>query len=294
MKYILYILILFALINCSEEKHSSEIQKTTNDSTSNVENNKEITKDSINYKKSKIDSLEEFKLVIKKAYETNPSNWIKESVIHPDLGLSILSTPGVHIGVEYIKTTAELTKLNGYPSLLDIKSDLEWIYKNLEHPKFKESIKRSNYNAEIIGSVKWGNEAFNIYTPEQRLGYLVLDHIYNYPKIRIDSLFYFLASKGLTDASHVNNESDFFNDELLRNQLITVISNTNSENIDRFIESIIKKKPNYDLITGKGGQKHEIGEFIICGSGPYINFLRIDGKLYLYSVDYNDSYDQHF
>ena len=74
MKHILYILILFALINCSEEKHSSEIQKTTNDSTSNVEDNNEITKDSINYKKSKIDSLEEFKLVIKKAYETNPSN----------------------------------------------------------------------------------------------------------------------------------------------------------------------------------------------------------------------------
>ncbi len=141
----------------------------------------------------------------------------------------------------------------------------------------------------------WGHEAFNIYAPEQRLGYLVLDHIYDdYSDfVRIDSLFYFLASKGLTDASHVNNESDFFNDELLRNQLITVISNTNSENLDRFIESIIKKKPNYELITGKGGQKHEIGEFIIYGSGPYINFLRIDGKFYLYNVDYNDSYDQH-
>ena len=115
----------------------------------------------------------------------------------------------------------------------------------------------------------WGHEAFNIYAPEQRLGYLVLDHIYDdYSDfVRIDSLFYFLASKGLTDASHVNNESDFFNDELLRNQLITVISNTNSENLDRFIESIIKKKPNYELITGKGGQKHEIGEFIIYGSG---------------------------
>lgn len=296
MKHILYILILFALINCSEDKHSSEIQKTTNDSTSNVEDHKEITKDSINYKKSKIDSLEEFKLVIKKAYETNPIDWIKESVIHPDLGLSILSTPGVHISVEYIKTTAELTKLNGYPSLLDIKSDLEGLYMNIEHPKFQELIKRSNYYAETLGGVKWGHGAFNIYAPEQRLGYLVLDHIYDdYSDfVRIDSLFYFLASKGLTDASHVNNESDFFNDELLRNQLITVISNTNSENLDRFIESIIKKKPNYELITGKGGQKHDIGEFIIYGSGPYIDFLRIDGKLYLYSVDYNDSYDQHF
>jgi len=282
-------------MNCSEDKHSSEIQKTTNDSTSNVEDHKEITKDSINYKKSKIDSLEEFKLVIKKAYETNPSNWIKESVIHPDLGLSILSTPGAHVNVEYIKTTAELTKLNGYPSLLDIKSDLEWLYMNLEHPKFKKLIKRSNYYAESLGGVQWGrHEPFNIYAPEQRLGYLVLDHINYSDFVRIDSLFYFLASKGLTDASHVNNESDFFNDELLRNQLITVISNTNPENLDRFIESIIKKKPNYELITGKGGQKHEIGEFIIYGSGPYINFLRIDGELYLYSVDYNDSYDQHF
>ncbi len=54
MKHILYILILFELINCSEDKLSSEIQKTTNDSTSNVKDHKEITNDSIKYKKSKI------------------------------------------------------------------------------------------------------------------------------------------------------------------------------------------------------------------------------------------------
>lgn len=277
-------------MNCSEDKHSSKIQKTTNEKTKNLEGSKEIKNDRITYKKASNDTLEEFKSTIKKAYQTNPSNWIKESVIHPNLGLSISSTPGVHYHITLIKTTAELTKLKGFPSLLDIKSDLEWLYMNLEHPKFKKLIKPSNYYAETIGSVEWGSDAFNIYSPEQRLGYLVLNHIYHYPDVRIDSLFYFLASKGLTDASHVNNESDFFNDELLRNQLIAVISNTNSENIDRFIESIIKKKPNYNLITGEGGEKYAIGEIIRikCNHGGGPSFLRIDGQLYLYSIDFND------
>ena len=83
------------------------------------------------------------------------------------------------------------------------------------------------------------------------------------------------------------NENKFLEDEL-----VEIISNStyalNTTYIIKHLWIFLV------LITGKGGQKHEIGEFIIYGSGPDINFLRIYGKLYLYCIDHNDSYDQHF
>jgi len=91
MKTLLFFLLLTPLISCSDNISSSEVKQSKTAQTNKSKNHNDANLKHI--KKNKLDSLQELKLLIAKAYETHPSKWIKEGVIHPDLGLSISTTP---------------------------------------------------------------------------------------------------------------------------------------------------------------------------------------------------------
>jgi len=304
MKTLFTLLIFFVFLSCGEnKKNGSSNTSIPLNKPSTIANKtqsadkKTISKQPVVEKMSKLDSVEELKSLIIKAHKTNPKNWIKDGIVHPELGFHVAGLPfsGIHIGVSCLLTEKDFIEYKE-PSLEFLMKHLEWLYKNRNHPNFIKIHKPSKYTGEYIGSVAWGDAAFSIDAPEQRKAYLVLDKLQLH--VSFNELFYVLASKGLIDidivlGDHNINLKDLLDDdfylfdrqEQLRDLAIQVISNTSVESLDSFVKSIEEGKPNYDLITGKGRVKYVIGEelsFCIREYSGIIRFLRIDGKLYLY------------
>ena len=308
MRILFIFLFSFVFLSCGEnKKNGSSNTSTSLNKPSTVANNKQsaerktISKQPVVEKMSKLDSVEELKSLIIKAHKTNPKNWIKDGIVHPELGFHVAGLPasGIHIGVDCLLKEKDFIEYNEPYFEFSLKDDLGWLYKNKEHPNFIKIHQPSKYTGELIGSIGWGDVAFSIGAPEQRKAYLVLD------KLQLNGsfneLFYVLASKGLIDIDIVLGEhnidlkdlleDDFYifdRQEQLTDLAIQVISNTSVESLDSFVKTIEEGKPNYDLITGKGRVKYEIGEelsFCIREYSGIIRFLRIDGKLYLYSFE---------
>ena len=310
MKTLFTLLLFFVFLSCGEnKKNGSSNTSTSLNKPSTVANKKQsakrktISKQPVVEKMSKLDSVEELKSLIIKAHKTNPKNWIKDGIVHPELGFHVAGLPasGIHIGVDCLLKEKDFIEYNEPYFEFSLKDDLGWLYKNKEHPNFIKIHQPSKYTGELIGSIGWGDGAFSIDAPEQRKAYLVLDKLYQTNYRLVDSLFYVLASKGLIDIDIVLGdhnidlkdllEDDFYlfdRQEQLRDLAIQVISNTSVESLDSFVKSIEEGRPNYDLITGKGRKKHKIGEQLNVYTHKYsgiIRFLRIDGKLYLYYFD---------